>query len=408
MRNKYIWVKIFVPALVILLSVSVMASAVTVTFAHYWPAFLEEGLQAVADRYQELNPEVEIEFRFVPYVEFATKFMVQAAAGVAADVNLVEQGWQGILFANGLALDLGPYIERGDWDIDRFFPGILESLGQYDGKQVGMPHIVEREAISVNLDLLEDAGIGAPGYDWTWDEALSIAEKVHNPENDVYGLMYLIANIFRYESPLRGIPWIKDGKGNWTSPEMEALCEWWDENLRSLMPPLHIVNPWLSGNVAVYSTGIARALAPVEVAFDWEVRPIPRVSKDAPKLGVNVVNTLMAYADSELKDAAADVLRFFVSDEGYMIFAVKGLRAPFGARGAALDYVLESFEGAPYDSISKTFLYSSDGNVSFPIDAYTFELVAAYGGEQDAVNSGMETVEELLQMLQEVSDEILD
>ena len=160
LARKSVWIKAVLLSLVLILSLVVVAGAQgrkTITFAHYWPAFLGKGLRAVADEYESKNPNIKIEFRFVPWADFATKFMIEAAAGTAADVNLVEHSWQGTLFAVGLAAKLDSYANRepDKWELDRFFPGILDSLGRYRGDLVGIPHIVEREAFSINLDILK-------------------------------------------------------------------------------------------------------------------------------------------------------------------------------------------------------------------------------------------------------------
>lgn len=248
--------------------------------------------------------------------------------------------------------------------------------------------------------------MATPGYDWTWDDVISMAKKVHNPSGDVYGLRLPAITLLRDDASVREIPWVKEGKPNWTSSEMMGLAKWWEDNVLPMSPPVFKANPWLAGEVAFSETGVARALAPAEIGFDWVVRPWPKPTRNSQSLGMNLTNTLLVNAASKNKDEAADVLRYFTSDEGYFIFADKGLVAPFGATGRALDLVLAPLDGAPYDSIAKTILHA-ERNVSSPIEDWTFEVFNIIVQNREAVDAGELKIADLLELLQSEHEDIL-
>ena len=284
--------------------VAIAQKNVTITLEHFWPAAMAVGLDAVARKYEELNPNVKIDASNVPGM--LTKMYVEIAAGAAADVYLVEHSFLGIAYAEGVAVPLDPYIEQDPdkWDLDRFFPGILDSLGRYKGELLGMPHILERETMRINMDILKEAGISAPDYDWTWDDLVSIARKVHNPEEDIYGfgsdIRYFLADV----GALWGIPWVKEGKPNWTGEKMKELAKFFDEDLLPLLPPVYKESPFGAGELAIGLTGVGRAMGLTGIDFDWEVRPIPRRLRDDPRLAPNITNSMIVASTSPNKEVA--------------------------------------------------------------------------------------------------------
>jgi len=367
-----------------------------ITFAHYWPPALEDGLKAVTDNYTKNHPDVTVEYRFIDYGNFATKFLVESSAGTAADINLIEQSWQGLIFAEGLAEPLDSYIKKNPekWQIDRFFPGVLESLGQYKGQQLGMPHIVEQECVALNVDILKKAGIEIPGYDLTWEGLINIAKKVHNPKDKIYGFNSQINTFLRDETPRVGIPWIKEGKPNFLSPEMINIGKWWEENIQPYDSPVDLKEPFLSGQVAIELTGICRTLGLVGLNFDWVVRPLPMVNGE--DIALNITNTLMVNKDSQNKDIAVDILAYLVSDEGYLIYSQNGVQGTFGAKGEALNLVLTPMDKPPFDSIQKTFIHAKR-SVSFPIEPWTFDVSAAMFKDYLTVKAKQMSVETYLE-----------
>jgi len=388
---------LFALCFIVFMVMSIAAWCETViTFAHYWPPALESGLKAVTDNYTKSHPDVRVEYRFIDYGNFATKFFVESSAGTAADINLIEQSWQGLIFAEGLAEPLDSYIKKNPekWQVDRFFPGVLESLGQYKGQQLGMPHIVEQECVALNVDILKKAGIEIPGYDLTWEDLVNIAKKVHNPKAKIYGFGSQIDVFLRAETSRLGIPWVKEGKPNYLSPEMINLGKWWEENIQPYDSPADLKEAFLTGNVAIDTgTGICRSLGCGDLNFDWVVRPLPMVNGE--DIAMRITNTLMVNKNSPNKDIAVDILAYLVSDEGYLIYSQNGVQGTFGAKGKALDLVLTPMDKPPFDSIKKTFMHAKR-SVSFPIEPWTFDLFNSTVKDFLAVKAKQMSVETFL------------
>ena len=379
---------------------------VTLSFAHYWPEPLEVGLRAVTDDYISKHPNVSVEYKLVEFGEFVTKFLVDAAAGTANDIYLVEQGWCGTIFDSGMVEPLEQHINASpeEWDLDRFFPGMLDSTCKYNGVLLAIPHIVERDCVAINMDILDAAGVDAPDYTWTWDDLIDIARRIHDPDNGIYGFKSSLWSIMRDETSRRDIPWVVDGKSNFLSDDVKELAYWVDSTIRPLLPPVDMEQPFLTGKLGMMHYGICQILS-MDTDFEWIVRPLPNLNgKD---IGMSIANNLVIYNGSKNKDAAIDLLKTLVSDDGYLLYSHNGIQGTFGASGKALDLVLTPIDGAPYDTIKETFLHS-ETVTSYPVSKYALVVSSEFGRDGDSVMSGELSIDEFLINLDAAVNESLD
>jgi multiple sugar transport system substrate-binding protein len=88
--------------------------------------------------------------------------------------------------------NLDPYIEASGYDLNDYWPGLLESA-KYQGSVYGLPRDIEVNIIYYNKDLFDAAGVAYPSEDWTWDDFLAVAEKLTQKDANGMTTVYALA-----------------------------------------------------------------------------------------------------------------------------------------------------------------------------------------------------------------------
>ncbi|MBN1934823.1 MAG: sugar ABC transporter substrate-binding protein [Anaerolineae bacterium] len=104
-----------------------------------------------------------------------------------ADVFISSQFAQAWLKEQGNILDLTPLTEQDKaFSLSDFYPG---TLGLYSSKgQIwGIPAGVDLMVIYYNQDLFDQYGVEYPRTGWTWNDFLSTAMMLRDPEANVFG-----------------------------------------------------------------------------------------------------------------------------------------------------------------------------------------------------------------------------
>jgi multiple sugar transport system substrate-binding protein len=105
-------------------------------------------------------------------------------AGVAPDV-FEEYHDLPLLVSQGLLLDLTPYIQADNINLDEFLPGEIAAFRSVNASgiegQYGLPAYVHQFAMMVNLGVLDQLGLPYPSETWDYQEAETLWRKVAGP-----------------------------------------------------------------------------------------------------------------------------------------------------------------------------------------------------------------------------------
>ena len=224
------FVRVLVVLMVVLaLSVSGLAqsSGVTLTISTWWLGIqgLDEHMRKLADDFMAENPGVNIELVNFGWGEYLDKLTVMHAGGTAPDIYFVDQYWVGDIIANGMALDLDPYIERDGVDLSEFRPGGLGLFQSWwsDYSTYGLPIFASSYDIWANLNMFHNAGLDAPPRNWTTDEFMEYCRRLTDDLNgDGTPDQWCMANPFHMFKTMVynfGGTYIEDGKFVMNSPE---------------------------------------------------------------------------------------------------------------------------------------------------------------------------------------------
>lgn len=139
-------------------------------------AYSEADVRAMADAYTVANPDIKINLEFVPYEGLRDKTLLAQGSGSGYDVVLFDVIWPAEYAANKILLDVSdrvtPEMRAG------VLPGAWTTV-DYQGRQYGMPWILDTKYLYYNREILEQAGIAAPPKTWTElnDQAKIIKDK---------------------------------------------------------------------------------------------------------------------------------------------------------------------------------------------------------------------------------------
>lgn len=170
-------------------------------------------LETFADEFEKLSG-ASFEISYLNENDRRAKSQADASTVGSFNVYYVDEANLALFASSGWIVPLeGHY--PSDYDYNDFDAG-MRAAATYDGKQWFAPIQGGGDLMVYRTDLLEKAGIAPPK---TWDEYLAAVEKLHDPDNGVYGTALRGqrgsgANVWRW-MPLfkaNGGEWFKDGK----------------------------------------------------------------------------------------------------------------------------------------------------------------------------------------------------
>ena len=150
----------------------------TITWAFWGSPEEAASHKIVADAFMKEHPEIQIEIWNQPWDDYFTKIQALWASGDAKVIPDVAFLWPTPTYAaQGVLENLDPFIEKSGYNLDDYWPGLLESA-KYEGSVYGFPRDIEVNVLYYNKDLFDKAGVDYPTDNWTWDDFLAAAEKL--------------------------------------------------------------------------------------------------------------------------------------------------------------------------------------------------------------------------------------
>jgi multiple sugar transport system substrate-binding protein len=186
-----------------------------ITFAH--PSLDESYYQSLVGEFNKTRPHIAIELypirRSSDFVD-----LENIDVFIGSPYQVIEFREQGAI------LDLSPILDPDlTFDPADFYPGVLEAFSAA-GKTWALPSGVDPLVMYFNKDLFDAAGARYPQSGWTWDEFLSAALAVNDPDGDTFGYLSTPQSI----DPL---PFIFQHGGTILDDLQEPTCTTYDDPL---------------------------------------------------------------------------------------------------------------------------------------------------------------------------------
>ena len=157
----------------------------------FWNSFTgSDGdiLREIVDNYsKENNKEITIEMDIMPGATLLEKLAPAIITGTAP-AFVIQGNFDVPLYGkNGNMQPMDDFFDVTDCDQSDFVESALAGL-QFDGSQIMIPMQWFSTYLYWNKDLFEAAGLDPETPPTTWEEMAQFAEKVTNPDKNVYGL----------------------------------------------------------------------------------------------------------------------------------------------------------------------------------------------------------------------------
>jgi len=143
---------------------------------------LEERLDDLSAKFQEVNPEIQVEIEIVSDEQLADRI---GTGQELPDVILLPAEYVADMAASDM-IDIGLVTAVLDeMDTNKFFPGALEQVKAGGDKVLAIPYYATVQGLWYRKSMLEAAGLEPPA---SMEEILSVAETLSDPDAGVYGI----------------------------------------------------------------------------------------------------------------------------------------------------------------------------------------------------------------------------
>jgi multiple sugar transport system substrate-binding protein len=150
----------------------------TITWAFWGSPEEAASHERVGEAFMQEHPEIQIEFYNEPWGDYFTKVETLWASGDSAAIPDVLFLWPTPKYAaQGVLENLDPYIEKSGYNLDDYWPALLESAS-YEGSVYGFPRDIGLEVLYYNKDMFDAAGVPYPDETWTWEDLATAAEQL--------------------------------------------------------------------------------------------------------------------------------------------------------------------------------------------------------------------------------------
>lgn len=152
--------------------------AVTLLWGFWGSPEEKASHERVANAFMKEHPGIQIAYFHEPWNSYFEKLNTRWAAGDYGSIPDVFFLWPTPAYAaKGVLENLEPWIQKSGYDVDDYWPFLLDSA-RYQGDVYGLPRDIEAHVLYYNKKVFDEAGVAYPTDDWTWDDFLAAAEKL--------------------------------------------------------------------------------------------------------------------------------------------------------------------------------------------------------------------------------------
>lgn len=301
---------------------------VTVTFASWVNE--TEMMGMLRERFQELHPNIAVEFQGIPAEEMDARLTTQVAGGNPPDSVFVDQSSVVDFASRGAFLDLDPYIAKSIAVKRDDYVGAFLEAALWEDRMYGLPYDGESTGLFYRTDLFEAAGIAGPPT--TWEELQAAAEALTSEGQ--YGYI-----LFAPEAAYYWYPYLWQNGGEILSPDGTTILFNNDAGkeaaefyvgLAQYSPPDFLNSNSYDGRVAFATGQVAMYVAGAwfasvmqdeypDITDRWSAAPLPQKVRCATTIAGDV---LAIPAQGKNHDAAWKWIEFLSAPQNLALWAL--------------------------------------------------------------------------------------
>jgi multiple sugar transport system substrate-binding protein len=277
--------------------------------------------------FDEQNPDINIEYRIVPFDELVNETLRAYSTGNAPDIVSFDNPDFPLFSSRGAMLDLTDMIAASDViNTEVYFEGPLNSV-MWDGRIYGVPKYANTIALYYNVDKFAEAGIDGPPA--TWSELAEDAAKLADPANGFYGLTWSARG--NEEGTFQFLPIIQMSGGSFDNVNTEGAAEVLGL-MKAMIEQRHASQDVLSmgqwdstgtfnsGNAAMAISGdweINRMLK--EADFEWSLALLPTIEEGGKRSSALGGYNWGIMSNTEHPEEAFRLLEYFVQQDHRLV-----------------------------------------------------------------------------------------
>lgn len=369
-----------------------------------------EALEELIADFESHNPDIRINYTFVPYGDYFVRLQTDFASGNPPDV--FELNYENfVTFASrDTLLELDGFLDQERRDF--FYDAALDAFG-FNGAQYALPISFSTVVLFYNKDMFDAAGIAYPDDDWTWDDVVAAGLALTNADKRIWG----------YAQPVQFWEFYKvaaqAGGGLEVSPEVRIDTP---ENRRALQflvdnTLVHGIKPTLaemsglgdtdlfaSEQLGMIVTGIWMFDFFIQNAsFDWDIAVEPGDSKKATHF---FSNAAAISSSTNHPEEAFLWVEYLASNQKTVDTRIE---RSWELPALSLDHadVLATYLNEPVPANREAVFRSLEFAVNPPVVENQPELQDIMNTELEAAELGLKTVEQALGDAQRRIEELM-
>ncbi|MDN4525636.1 ABC transporter substrate-binding protein [Fictibacillus fluitans] len=140
--------------------------------------------------FEDKNPKIKINMKTIPYSNYEIRLRTELANGKSPDIMAIDSPTLALYANNGSLMPIDSLMKK-EGNIQDIPKSTLKGLS-YEGKLYLAPVAESSIALFYNKQIFKKAGIpfpsGNPNKPMTWDEVITIAKQINNPDKGIIGL----------------------------------------------------------------------------------------------------------------------------------------------------------------------------------------------------------------------------
>lgn len=301
---------------------SVLAASTNLTFWHYWDGANGQAVEQLINRFEEENPEIQIEPVFVPGSELLTKLRTAVAGGQVPDMAITDLVNMPLLVRSGRLVPLDPYLASSNVDLEDFFPAAL-TYGAYHGNRYSLPVSASNLALYWNKRLFAEAGLDPNRPPKTWEELVAFGKQIRE-RTGKWGFEL-------YTEGGEGTSWhwqifLWSAGGDLLSQDLQQpafnssagvkALQYWIDLIEEGVSPLAPWGLFGRGEAAMVIDGSwMTQFFPMQVNFELGAAIVPAPASGRPATNLGGEQIFIMANDEAKQDAAWRFIEWFVSKE---------------------------------------------------------------------------------------------
>ena len=266
---------------------------------------------------------ITIDVRELRFDDLVAETLRAVATRTNPDLIAIDNPDHAAFASQGAFMDITDMVEASDMiEFDRVFPGPASSL-TWDDRIYGMPRASNTIALYYNKDLFRAAGLDPDMPPATWDELLSAARTLNDPDNDVYGPAFSARA--SEEGTFQFLPWAQMAGGSFENINADGVADaldLWNTFLSEGLASHDTLTRGQWDSTGTFNGGNAAMVisGPWELGrmsndadFDWGVTLMPVKEEGGPRASALGDFNLTIFANSEHGDEAFAFLEYMWS-----------------------------------------------------------------------------------------------